>query len=268
MTIWRAKGWSSRSSTRRSSGTAGWAAIRSRCGRARRGRRARARRGRVDRPVVRRAPRHATARRRRGSRCGWRTSRSPARGLQVVAHWAPTNNTPGAPLHRLLFGDRSDGGAVPDSVPLPDENGTRKRFASLAATSGGLVSVEVTGPVATAPLTAPDGSAVDMSVRDFDRRLDTAWRRTSYTGITAGLHEASGATVAVSEPETPGITDEPPDRPEVEATPAGHGPPGVADGGLAVGGGVRNARAHGAPSAPTSRLPTCPRRWRRRRGGL
>ncbi len=136
---------------------------------------------------------------------------------QVIAHWAPTNNTPGGPLHRLLFGERSDGGAVPDSVPVPDENGAREQLERLAATSGGLVSAEQPGPVATEPLTAPGPAAVDMSVRDFDRGLDTAWRRTSYTGITAGLHEASAATVAVSEPETPGITDEPPDRPEVEA---------------------------------------------------
>ncbi len=136
---------------------------------------------------------------------------------QVIAHWAPTNNTPGGGLHRLLFGKRSDGGGLPDSATVPDENGARERLEGLAATSGGLVSAEEAGPVSTASLAAPGPSAVGLAVRDFDRKLDTAWSRTSYTGITAGLHEASGAVAAVSEPETPGITDEPAERPDIEA---------------------------------------------------
>jgi len=135
---------------------------------------------------------------------------------QVVTYWAPTGTTRGAPLHRFIFGDRSLDGELPDSVRVPDEEGARRRLQELAAASGGLISVEEATRPSGGPLRAPDEEPVDLSVRDFKRALDTAWSRTSYTGITAGLHEASGAVAAASEPETPGITDEPPDRPDVE----------------------------------------------------
>ena len=161
---------------------------------------------------------------------------------QVVMHWAPASNTPGAPLHRLLFGDRSPGGEVPDAVSLPDEKAARQRFHELAAGSGGLVSVEVAGPTSDAPLVARDVPRARLSVREFSRELDRAWRRTSYTGITSGLHEASGAVAAVSEPETPGTIDEPVERPDVEvdepsgvdavASPMGGLPSGAAFGTL------------------------------------
>lgn len=127
---------------------------------------------------------------------------------QVVAHWVPGSNTPSSSLHRLLFGARS-GGVVPDVAALPDEKNAREVLASLAAASGGLVSVEVAGPVASACLSVPAASLGSLSVRAFDRALDRLWGRTSYSGITAGLHEASGAANGQSEPETPGVLDEP-----------------------------------------------------------
>ena len=142
---------------------------------------------------------------------------------QVVVHWAPTSNTPGGPLHRLLFGDRSPGGELPDSVAVPDESAVRSRLEALQATSSRLLSLEMAGHGSPAPLPGEAGSPVDLAVRDFDRVLDGSWARASYTALTAGLHEASGASRAVSEPEAPGITDEPADRsrpePEVEAVP-------------------------------------------------
>src|SRR4029077_698892 len=39
----------------------------------------------------------------------------------------------------------------------------------------------------------------------FERQIDTAWRRTSYTALTAAAHDA----LVVSEPEDAGVTDQP-----------------------------------------------------------
>ena len=41
---------------------------------------------------------------------------------QVVAWYAPTNNTAGSPLHRMLFGRLPGGATVPDTAPLPDDD--------------------------------------------------------------------------------------------------------------------------------------------------
>ena len=55
-------------------------------------------------------------------------------------------------------------------------------------------------------------------MRAFDRVLDLAWTRTSYSGLTAGLHEQPSAGVT-SEAETPGTVDEP-EVPAAGTTPA------------------------------------------------
>ena len=134
---------------------------------------------------------------------------------QVVAHWLPGTSTATSPLHRLLFGSRADG-VVPDVVDVPDEKAARERLESLAAASGGLVGIEVAATPADVPLAAPAAVPAELTVRSFLRVLDRAWARTSYSGITAGLHEASGAASAVSEPEGPGILDEPGEAPEAD----------------------------------------------------
>jgi exodeoxyribonuclease V beta subunit len=140
---------------------------------------------------------------------------------QVVAHWLPGSNTAKAPLHRLLFGAIGVDGAVPDAVPLPAERDARSRLEELAATSGGLVAVETTAAPRTEPLVQAPAPTGDLAVRSFGRGLDRAWRRTSYTGIIAGLHEAPGATTMRSEPDQPGILDEPePVREDVGVSPA------------------------------------------------
>jgi exodeoxyribonuclease V beta subunit len=128
---------------------------------------------------------------------------------QVVTHWAPTNNTPCAPWHRLLFGTRTAGGAVPDKVACPTDLAARDRLMTIASTSNGGVSVE---PVYRGPserLPAGAEAMPRLSVRRFDRALDLTWARTSYSRLTAVLHEQVHGRVT-SEPETPGVMDEPP----------------------------------------------------------
>ena len=63
--------------------------------------------------------------------------------------------------------------------------------------------------MAAAPATVPS-----LAVRAFDRALDRAWARLSYTGLTARAHE-----VAYAEPEVVGVVDEPEVRaPDEEET--------------------------------------------------
>ncbi|MGN6577948.1 MAG: 3'-5' exonuclease, partial [Nocardioides sp.] len=145
---------------------------------------------------------------------------------QVVAHWAPGWNCVQAPLTRLLFADRGADGSLPEKVDRPREDAARARLEAIAASSDGLVSAETCAEPSAAPLVVPPLPVGDLSVRSFERELDRLWRRTSYTGITAGLHEAGPAaggigggvgaaaagdavSTAGSEPEEPGVLDEP-----------------------------------------------------------
>jgi len=76
---------------------------------------------------------------------------------------------------------------------------------ALGAAAPGCVSVErVTAPQGRR-WTPPAPDAVDLRAGRFDRPLDRAWRRTSYTGIVAAAHDARVA----SEPEADGTVDEP-----------------------------------------------------------
>jgi len=133
---------------------------------------------------------------------------------QVIAHWAPGWNCVNAPLHRLLFGEVGPDGSVPPRVNRPHEDDVKARFEQVAARAGGLVSVEVVDEPSGEPLVVAPSPEAELDVRSFARALDRVWRRTSYTGVTSGLHEASAAAPgagesAVSEPEGPGILDEP-----------------------------------------------------------
>ncbi len=125
---------------------------------------------------------------------------------QVVAWWAPTaKNTGTSALHRLLA--RAPGAAeVPDQAPV----GSDERIVELFARwrdEGALVPepsrwalVAVEPPVEERPA---------LAVRSFDREVDTAWRRTSYSALT---HVEPGVVATVgSEPEVVPRDDEPDD---------------------------------------------------------
>jgi exodeoxyribonuclease V beta subunit len=133
---------------------------------------------------------------------------------QVVVHWAPTSqNTVHGPLHRLLFGERALDGSLPETAAVPGrDDAVRAHLDALAARSRGGIAVERCGDGpgvagAARPLAAGAGSARwdgELAVRTFDRALDRAWARLSYTGLTARAHE-----IAYAEPEVVGVVDEP-----------------------------------------------------------
>ena len=140
---------------------------------------------------------------------------------QVITWWAPSNNTTASATHRLLFGGHQPGDEPPETAPVPSDADAEVRFAELVARSGGTVSVE---PVQVGPIDRWEpavGAAPALTAARFDRSLDTAWRRLSYTALTASVHggpDASGApeespvevTGVSSEPEEPGLDDEAP----------------------------------------------------------
>ena len=116
---------------------------------------------------------------------------------QVVAWYAAAErNTPDSPLHRMLFGRRPGMAPVPDSMPIVEED---RLMAILAAwQEAGGPSVEI------AALTPPDPTPLEQStaaleVRSFTRTVDTSWRRTSYSSLSAV--SAAHAAAALSEPE-------------------------------------------------------------------
>ena len=139
----------------------------------------------------------------------------------VVTHWAPTSNTRNGPLHRLLFADRSAEGMLPEQVTVGSDDFVRRRLDELAAGSAGTIGVE-SAYADTRPWQPPAPAYPSLAVRAFDRVLDLAWTRTSYSGLTAGLHEQPAAGVT-SEAEAPGTLDEP-DVPTAPGTPSASQP--------------------------------------------
>ena len=122
---------------------------------------------------------------------------------QVVTWWAPTHTVPSSALQRVL---RSTGG-VPElryALELGDPRSGRDL--------GPHVRVELLDADRDPTGLAVDGgSDVPLRVRTFDRALDLAWRRTSYSSLTAAAHglDLSGPGVG-SEPEAGREDDETP----------------------------------------------------------
>ena len=123
---------------------------------------------------------------------------------QVVTWWVPSSNTPDSGLHRLLFGRTPGTGEIPDSAVLPSDEDVRSRLAQLQARGGPTVEPSVPAATVTVPVTTR--SSASFTVGRFSRELDTAWRRASYSALSAAGetgHEGVG-----SEPETGERDDE------------------------------------------------------------
>jgi exodeoxyribonuclease V beta subunit len=129
---------------------------------------------------------------------------------QVVLWWAPSTNTPGSALNRLLLGDRGFDGGPPSSVPVRADSTVSALLASYASP---LLAVEevVARPASWAPPAAP---VRPLSAAAFERTLDLGWSRTSYSGLTAAAHDGPGGAAPApagfgSEPEEGELADEP-----------------------------------------------------------
>jgi exodeoxyribonuclease V beta subunit len=124
---------------------------------------------------------------------------------QVIAWWAPsTRNTTCAPLHRLLFTE-SPATGVPERRPVPNDSTALARASALAV--AGCLSVSAVASAGEASWELPPTAPRTLSAATLNRRLDTSWRRTSYSALTAAVHDPAPAVA--SEPEVDQKDDEP-----------------------------------------------------------
>ena len=125
---------------------------------------------------------------------------------RAVLWWAASWSSKDSPLSRLLFARDADGTVASSGPRPPSDEAALERFRELAAAAPGCVSVELTGRLGL-PEAWSEGAPErgELAAAAFDRSLDRDWRRTSYSDITAGAHEARVA----SEPEEPVLDDEP-----------------------------------------------------------
>ncbi len=135
---------------------------------------------------------------------------------QVVTWWVPATTTATSPLHRLLIGRPAAGTDPAEAYRVPADNAALHALRELA---GSRIAVEEIGFSQTALTFAASGSVGgELRAAEFTRRLDIAWRRTSYTALTATAGHGPGVG---SEPEAPGIDDEAAVELEADADPAG-----------------------------------------------
>jgi exodeoxyribonuclease V beta subunit len=133
-----------------------------------------------------------------------------------VIWWAGTWGSENSPLTRLLFSRDHEGNVEWIGEETPSDKQAFARFEEVADGAPEAVSVEwsrIDGiPSWGVPANVPD----DLRVARFERRIDSVWRRTSYTAITAAAHDAR----VTSEPEDSGVQDEPAGPLEVADDPA------------------------------------------------
>jgi exodeoxyribonuclease V beta subunit len=137
---------------------------------------------------------------------------------QVVAWWGRADQCRHSPLGRLLMCRDAGSGAVRDAFSSePKDKDIRAALATLLArTPPELIAVEEAGDGSTPSMAFGSVSAAGpphmaLEAARFERVLDVRWRRASYTSITAAAHYPTISSDDVgSEPENPGIADEPP----------------------------------------------------------
>jgi len=124
---------------------------------------------------------------------------------QAVVWWAGSKDSRDSPLGRLLFSQDADGNIASAGTSTPSDEAAFARFSAVRERASTAVSVEWSRLGLASTWGGPPPEAGDLAVAHFDRRLDSAWRRTSYSAITAAAHEAW----VDSEPEEPVLRDEP-----------------------------------------------------------
>ncbi|MDR1790277.1 MAG: UvrD-helicase domain-containing protein [Propionibacteriaceae bacterium] len=106
---------------------------------------------------------------------------------QLTLWWAASSaNTTPSPLHRLLARDPSVVGVpqMPKQLVPPGE----MEWPKAAGLQFDRVPEAISGAAAPARLPARAPSAA-LTLAEFTRSIDQDWRRTSYSGLTAGVHD-------------------------------------------------------------------------------
>jgi exodeoxyribonuclease V beta subunit len=124
---------------------------------------------------------------------------------QAVVWWSGSWDSRHSALGRLLFARAEDGTVAPMGRSTPTDTAVVRQLEALAASARGCISVERSTLGLPVTWSGPPRERTPLSASRFDRALDWGWRRTSYSDITAGAHDARVA----SEPEEPVVADEP-----------------------------------------------------------
>ena len=140
---------------------------------------------------------------------------------QVVAWWAPSWDEPNGGFSRLLRGRRPGESKVPvrcDPERIDDADALTL-LRQWEAAGGPVIEESVIAQVDELPLSRP---RTDLGVRHFHRSNDTAWRRTSYSGLIRASETGRAFSGVSSEPEVVELDDEVGDVPLTgEATAVG-----------------------------------------------
>jgi exodeoxyribonuclease V beta subunit len=124
---------------------------------------------------------------------------------QAVVWWAGSAASRHSALGRLLFARADDGTVDWKGRSTPTDAAATERFEALAAEAPGCIGVERARVGGSTYWPGIVSAPALLATARFDRRLDLRWRRTSFSDISAGVHEARVA----SEPEEPLLADEP-----------------------------------------------------------
>ena len=111
---------------------------------------------------------------------------------QVVAWWSPAYDEPNGGLSRLLRGREPGESTVPDRcVPAKiSDDDAMARLQKWEAAGGLVIEESVVAPPAPRCRRAPTKST--SKSRHFHRAIDTAWRRTSYSGLIRAAETTRG----------------------------------------------------------------------------
>lgn len=125
----------------------------------------------------------------------------------LVLWWAPSYSTASSPLHRMLLARGPGAADVPPTLPVPPDPEVTRLFSRWSDGVDGVV-VEPVGPtpIVVGTWQPPKSAAGELTAARFERALDTDWRRTSYTALTAAAHALAPVVADVEEPE---LDDEP-----------------------------------------------------------
>ncbi len=121
---------------------------------------------------------------------------------QVVAWWAPSWDEPNGGLSRLLRARSVDDAVVPERCDKDITDDDALACFRAWENAGGPAVEE--SEVAAAPPVAASAEPEGLGVRRFDRSIDMAWRRTSYSGLI----RAADVPLVSSEPEVVALDDE------------------------------------------------------------
>jgi exodeoxyribonuclease V beta subunit len=115
----------------------------------------------------------------------------------VTAWWGRTDRTAEAPLHRVLF--RKPGPCVPARVEVRGDLDLVARLAGADIAIEEMAARDRPSPARTAR------ARTEIQPLVLTRTVDTGWRRTSYSAITASAHGAFAmdSPLLIDEPPTP-----------------------------------------------------------------